>query len=151
MKTDDLQEYVKDMKYKVAFHVFLDGYVPQSLNVALREHWAKRAKGREKLLAIMGVAGVGDIGSAQANEKRGVVIVQERARLLDQDNLYGSVKAMVDCMKPTIYRKKSHRNIAGFGVIIDDDARHCELKVFQAKSKVKDQGTNILILVGEEA
>ena len=81
----------------------------------------------------------------------GVVIVQERARLLDQDNLYGSVKAMVDCMKPTIFRKKSHRNIAGFGVIIDDDARHCELKVFQVKAKKKDQGTNILILVGEEA
>ena len=151
MTPDALQEYVKDMKYKVAFHVFLEGYIPDSLNVALRQHWAKRAKDREKLLAIMGVAGVGDIGQAEANEKRVIVIVQERARLLDQDNLYGSVKPMVDCLKPTVYRKKSHRNIAGFGVILNDDARHCELKVFQAKSKVKDQGTNILILVGEEA
>lgn len=147
MTPDALQEYVKDMKYRIAFHVFLEGYVPQSLNITLRRHWRDRAKDREKLLAIMGASGIGDIGPAQANEKRGVVIVQERARLLDQDNLYGSVKPMVDCMKPTIFRKKSRRNIAGFGVLIDDDAKHCELKVFQAKSKAKDQGTNILILI----
>jgi hypothetical protein len=149
MKPEALQPFVKGMKYKVAFRVFLEGYVPKSLNVDLRRHWHDRARLKQKLFGMLATTGIADIGPAQANEKRGVVILQERARLLDHDNLVGSVKAMVDCLKPTITRRG--KAVVGFGVIFDDDHKHCELKVFQVKAKRVEQGTNILILVGEEA
>ena len=148
MTADALQEYIKDMKYKAAFHVFLEGYVPKSLNVGMRTNGFKRSRLKKELFERIAMTGLATIGHAQANEKRGVVFVQERARFLDRVNLWGSVKAMEDCLKPTVMRRG--KAVAGLGVIFDDDAKHCELKVFQAKAKKKDQGTNIVILIGEE-
>lgn len=69
-----------------------------------------------------------------------VTIVRFSVGRLDQDNLYGGCKALIDCLvSPT--KKNPH----GLGLIHNDDPEVCEIKVFGAKSSRRDQRTEVLI------
>ena len=55
-----------------------------------------------------------------------------RSRFQDKDNMYGSVKPLVDAVKK-------------LGWIVDDDPAHLDLKVEEIKSKRVDQRTEIFL------
>jgi len=89
----------------------------------LRMHWAKRAKYNEawawRIRGAMGWPAVFD----QAPDKARVTIVQFRKRLLDEDNLWASVKPIVD-------------GLEDWQLLVDDSPAHCELVVRQEIAKV---------------
>ena len=55
-----------------------------------------------------------------------------RSRFQDKDNMYGSVKPIVDAINK-------------LGWIIDDDRKNLDLKVDEIKAKRKDQRTEIFL------
>ena len=70
--------------------------------------------------------------SAKATGKAQLLIQVHRSRFQDKDNMYGSVKPIVDAIKK-------------LGWIVDDDNKHLDLKVEEIKSKRKDQRTEIFL------
>jgi hypothetical protein len=107
-----------------------------SANQLLRMHWAKRRKEQRTwdvevlaaLLALPGGVGttrpirVVDEEGKLLRVRRDVKITRHGARLMDYDNLHGSVKMLVDALK--------HH-----GLIVDDSPQWCSLTVDQRKSK----------------
>ena len=88
----------------------------------LRMHWAKRAKYNEawawKVRAAMGYPGILN----QAPDMARVTIVQYRRKMLDTDNLWASVKPIVD-------------GLEDWQLLVDDSPAHCALTVKQEVAK----------------
>lgn len=109
--------------------------MPATLNTTLRWHWAKRHKYNEgwfvRFIAEAGRPSFKVKGQAKLR------ITVYRSRSQDKDNMYGSVKPIVDAIKK-------------LGWIKDDDPKHLDLKVQEVKSKRVDQRTEISLSVEVE-
>lgn len=95
--------------------------VPESLNKVLRMHWAKRKRYNDQWYVLIRAQ---VRPTRKKAPKMKVVISQMRRRLLDKDNLYGSVKPIVDGMRYA-------------GIIRDDTPEWIDLDVRQQVGKVK--------------
>ena len=90
---------------------------PNGPNGLLRMHWARRRRYADGWYWLVFRAMGGDAHCC--GELRATVrIHQVRRRLLDTDNLYASVKPVLDAMRKT-------------GLIFDDSAKWCDLTVTQ--------------------
>ncbi len=98
---------------------FLLNKLTPSLNVTDRQHWAAKKKERNHWASlILGKIRQHDI--QKATGKRRLTITRVNTRLLDNDNLYGGAKGLVDELRL-------------FGLVIDDKPEFCELIVQQEK------------------
>lgn len=116
--------------------------VPPSGNVLKRLHWAPYGALLKRWFWLVRAAqGFSQI--PKATGKRRLTITRRGARPLDRDNLYASVKPVVDVLRPPkvergVFRsgpKKGQaweRRRIGHGLILEDDAAHLELVVQQA-------------------
>ena len=104
--------------------------MPATLNQTLRWHWMKRHRYNEgwyvRLIAAAGRP------SSEITGKAKLRINVYRSRFQDKDNMYGSVKPLVDAVNK-------------LGWLIDDDPKHVDLKVEEIKSKRKDQRTEMFL------
>ncbi len=102
--------------------------VPESLNKSLRKHWAARKKDKEtwSWMIIVALKQIKQYPVIKTLENVRLIITQYRHRFLDKDNLYGSCKGIIDCLK---VRK-------GIGLIRDDDDEHCKLTIEQKQIKM---------------
>ena len=118
--------------------------VPPSLNVLMRMHYRRRGKLKELWRQELACAANGQAsmarlklwGGAVRGLKARVEMVLYLAQLRDQDNLVGSAKIPLDCMKLAG---------GGLGWIADDDPAHLDLSVTQVKCKRKEQRTEITV------
>lgn len=97
--------------------------VPPGLNVLLRMNWYRRhAEGKkwQKLVWIARCQAL--IGKPAPICKAQVVMTRTSPKLLDQDNLYGSAKLVLDAMKR-------------LDLIVDDSPDHLHLDVKQEIGK----------------
>ena len=116
--------------------------VPPSGNVTKRMHWGQYAKLMQTwYYLIRGAEGFLDI--SRPTGKRWILIVRYGRGHLDRDNLYTSVKPVIDVLRPPreedgIYKsgpkigKPWHRSRIGHALILEDDEKHLELKVMNA-------------------
>jgi hypothetical protein len=72
-------------------------------------------------------------GEAESRPRVTVRIERRSTRLLDPDNLYGSVKALVDCLRAS-------------KLISDDDSQSISLVVTQSKVKTRKEHETIIEL-----
>lgn len=113
------------MKYTIELE-----YQLESLNKMMRQHWAVRKKRQEELFAAVEYASKPPLPSYKG--KTLVTIIRQwgkRGRAFDPDNLVGSVKPLIDCLK-----KPKGRQKYGLGIIPDDRPEDIELYVKQEKS-----------------
>ena len=106
----------------------IEEYDLPSANVLMRQHWGRLSKDKRLLEAI--------IYSFDPPEFLGPVELEivrhygKRKRAYDPDNLYFSVKPLIDVLK-----KRKGRSKIGLGVIQDDNSDIIrELRVRQARS-----------------
>jgi len=103
-------------------------YVPVSLNVWMRWHWAKRKKLSQQwewdLVALKPLP--------YFTSKAKVKITLMHSRFYDKDNAYGACKVLVDAMKKQ-------------RMIVDDSAEWLELTVEQGKEPHKSRYTIVEI------
>ena len=116
--------------------------VPPSGNILKRMHWARYSKLLERWWWLVRTAS-GFASVPPPTGKRRLTITRHAARTLDRDNLYASVKPVVDVLRPPKHEvgryktgKKAgqywSRKRIGHGLILDDDQDHLELVVQQA-------------------
>jgi len=114
-----------------------------SPNRLYRMHFAQRSRYKKSIEAML-IAYGDNIMPIQSPCK--VKIVRQygyRKREMDEDNLYGACKSLIDALK---VRKKNKDG--GLGIIEDDSPKHIELSVSQEKSS--DKKTYIDIFVESE-
>ena len=115
--------------------------VPPSGNIIKRMHWARYSKLLERWFWLVRT-GAGFIDVPPAWCKRKLTITRQGVRPLDRDNLYASMKPVVDVLRPPKHEegwfksgKKAgqywSRRRIGHGLIQEDDAAHLELVVLQ--------------------
>ena len=116
--------------------------VPKSGNILLRMHWARYHQVLlEWFYLVRGADGFLDI--TRPSGKRWVTILRHGIKKLDRDNLYSSVKVVVDVLRPSkhesgIYKGGAKsgqpwvRDRIGHGLILDDDDDHLRLEVKNA-------------------
>ena len=119
--------------------------VPPSLNTILRMHHGayrdlRRKMAKEVHWALLEARHMQPIPLPFAK----ITLTCHRARLLDADNNIGSLKPMLDVLRPV---SKSNPN--GLGLIEDDDASHCVVTYQQAKAKRGQECTVIVIERGD--
>jgi hypothetical protein len=73
------------------------------------------------------------LGKTQSGSRVIVSIERRSTRLLDPDNLYGSVKPLVDCLRAA-------------KLIADDDSQSIELVVTQSRVKTRKEHETIVTL-----
>lgn len=119
----------KEERMKIAFTI---SGVPKSLNVLLRTHWAELIKLKTRWLwkVLIGLDRAGYKRPYPCFEFAKITYIQHRHRLLDEDNLYGSVKIITDCLTSPIGRKKG-----GFSILRGDDPKHLKISVKQVAIK----------------
>jgi hypothetical protein len=115
--------------------------VPPSGNVIKRLHWARYSKLLERWWWLVRTArGMEDVPTASG--KRKLTITRHGVRPLDRDNLYASMKPVIDVLRPPKHEdgyyktgKKAgqywSRKRIGHGLIREDDAANLELVVLQ--------------------
>ena len=104
--------------------------MPATLNQTLRWHWMKRHKYNEGwFYHLLSEAGKCPFEPTGVTKLR---IEVYRSRFQDKDNMYGSVKPLVDAVKK-------------LGWLEDDDPGHVDLKVEEIKSKRVNQRTEIFL------
>ena len=119
--------------------------VPPSLNVQKRMHFGayKRLRGqlaREVQWALL----IGRHARPQPMPFARIVFTRHASRSLDVDNLAGSMKPLLDVLRPV-----SKQNPNGLGLIEDDDESHCVVTYQQAKAKRGQECTVIVIERGD--
>jgi hypothetical protein len=130
--------------------------VTLSANVLRHMHWAKYAKVMEAwFYLVRGAEGFLDI--SRPTGKRWVVIERHGKRDLDRDNLYSSVKPLVDVLRPPLRQtgvRKSgpqkgqswDKSRIGHGLILEDDDKHLELVVKNALLKKRMKPYMVVII-----
>lgn len=115
-------------------------YPTPSLNQTLRRHWAAAKKARKALAWDISILS----GAAIKPELRifpgRLTITRYGPILLDDDNLAGGCKDLIDILKPC-----SKANPFGLGVILGDDPGKLTLIVRQEKSTRKAARTVVEI------
>lgn len=104
--------------------------VPPSLNVWLRLHWAKKTKYKAALLEALW-ASLHENNPKKPKfpfKKSKIDIEYFLHELRDVDNLWGSVKPLIDCLKID----------KGLGIIQDDSPEYITLSVEQYKVETRD-------------
>jgi len=110
----------------------LPGPLP-SANKILRIHWGARRDYCQQMQKLVQVVG-NQLSIPKAEKKRELFIIQYKHRLFDKDNLYGSVKILVDAIK-----KEGH--------LVDDSEKWVYLKVVQLQVKADQEEKVQVILV----
>lgn len=100
-----------------------------------RMHWAVRhAYNRKVREAIVGESLVAGLGGVTPLERAYVVVTRTGPKLLDKDNLYSSIKPVVDALKAIRHSKAWNMDQwTRWGLIWDDDPAHCEIVARQEK------------------
>ena len=103
--------------------------VPPSPNQTFREHWSVRSKRRDDYqFEVRSQMNKWKFTKAKPKQSFNLEIQCIRKRRLDHDNLYGSMKSLIDALSNEQF-------------IWDDDAKHLEsLKVRQ--NTIKEVGEN---------
>ncbi len=98
----------------------------RSLNVSSRTHWSSYARERKWwTVALSGWSMAARIPPAEGKRRVTLVRVYSgRQRELDEDNLQGGSKCVIDALKPC--GKRAGRVVYGANVIRDDDAKWLE-------------------------
>jgi len=106
--------------------------MPATLNQTLRWHFMKRHKYNDGwYMEFMGAAGR---PSRPVTGQARLRITVYRSRFQDKDNMYGSVKPIVDAINK-------------LGWLVDDNPEYLDLKVQEIKSKRVDQRTEVSLSV----
>jgi len=113
------------IKYTIALE-----YQFESLNKIMRMHWAVRKKRQEELWAAVEYAASRPVPKFKGKSR--LTITRQwgkRGRAFDPDNLVGSCKMLIDCLK-----EPRGRSTYGLGIIRDDSSADIELLVKQEKA-----------------
>ncbi len=104
--------------------------VVKSSNTMLRAHWSKWTKAKKGLIIpIQNEMRINKIQPAKKGSKYLLIITSNRKRLLDEDNLAGSHKWMIDALRSERCR-----------FIWDDDPKHMHLITDQRQITKKTGG-----------
>jgi hypothetical protein len=116
------------------FSLLLPNYWPNNENVTRGRHWAKKHAEKKRAVELVYAYALADggyptfVGRVSLHLRR---IYRGQGKPMDQDNLHGSVKPLVDAMRK---RKKSGRGWqGGLGIFNDDDPTMLDLHVDQCK------------------
>ncbi len=104
--------------------------VPLSPNKLLGKHWSAKAKEKKLWENEIWYACGASSWSPALGRKTRVTITLYNARQYDRDNAWGACKPILDAMK-------------ALGLIVDDRAEFCDLKVRQERSSRKEKKTVI--------
>jgi Holliday junction resolvase RusA-like endonuclease len=105
-----------------------------TLNISIRSHWSKTHKQKKQWTWIIRhCMDKANIKRASEDMSYLLLLTSYRKRMMDQDNLYGSHKWMIDALR-------------GAGFIYDDDLGHCQMVVRQEKA-TKKTGQEIKSLI----
>lgn len=108
------------------------GEATPSLNETLRMHWARRRAMATQWSFALAI-GFSAADASKANGKRKLTIERRGRRLLDEDNLAGGCKFVIDAVKK-------------LGYLVDDDPAWLELVVTQSTIKRADSPHTVLTL-----
>ena len=100
-----------------------------SPNRVMRMHYRTRAKEAEKVYNLLWCYGRPFVEFDCPVHLHVVREWGKRQRAMDEDNLYGSCKMLIDALK-----KPKGRSRKGLSIILDDDPSHVSLKVEQRKN-----------------
>lgn len=115
--------------------------VPPSGNIIKRLHWTRYSDLLERWFFLVRCTD-GFLDIPEATGRRRLVIIRRGVRPLDRDNLYASMKPVIDVLRPPkresgVYKSGKREGQAwtrariGHGLIQEDDAAHLELVVNQ--------------------
>ena len=116
-------------------------YLMPSLNRQLRQHWRQRRKIKLDLLWLLAIEGfdlrLDKERRANRYQMRYVTITRYAVQLMDQDNLVGAMKPLIDAL-------------CDFDIIYDDDCVHLGLTCLQVRVPHKvDQKITIRVAEAE--
>lgn len=141
--------------------LWLPGYFPPSLNQTQHAHWRsvrrhKKVAGEHLLVACIRRCRMVPVfvGPVQVVVSR---LYSGRQRPLDQDNLIGSVKPLIDSLRARkahanqITKKRGGGAQGGLGVIADDDPGLLDLSVDQHRCPwlTQDKLVTVIEITGE--
>lgn len=136
--------------------------VPVSANVSRDRHWGHRLAALKEWFYLVRAA-EGFLEISRPTGKRWVLIVRHGKSPLDRDNLWASVKPIVDVLRPPRHDEGVHKTGAkkgefwsrdrmGHGLILEDDDAHLDLKVINGPlGKGETPYTTIRISDSQEA
>ncbi len=114
-----------------------------SLNVRDRQHWQARRRHQKRLqLEMIAAIGGPTHYPRPPFERARLTVVRFGRRLLDDDNLVGSAKSLLDLLKAW-----SPHNPLGLSLIVDDAPHRCELV---AEQEIIRGGTTRTVVTIEE-
>lgn len=138
------------------WEVTLEEYFPPSLNQIAMAHWSVVRKHKSKAMQRLYIAAICGPGGVRRDLPvfDGPVKVTitrlwgNRQRALDQDNLIGAVKPLIDAMrsqKRGRNQREGFHTQGGLGIIMDDSPAALALLVEQRKSDDGRLATHIII------
>ena len=121
----EYEGYSKHMTHQHKFQVILPK-VPISLNRLMRSHWRVRVREKKRWMELL----LAKIGKNRWKPRRytHMKIIVHTTHLQDEDNLTGSLKPLIDAMKP-----QNVKGTGGLGLIIDDNPDNLWLEVEQVR------------------
>lgn len=119
--------------------LLIPDYFPPSLNKTQRRHWSVVRKHKAKAKEMLNVYCL--LAGGQPVFEGHVIVTIWRLwgkgqRGLDRDNLWGSVKPLIDALRKP--KGKGNRRQGGLGIVEDDDDDVMELRVRQRKGDTSD-------------
>jgi len=132
-------------EYPDRWEMVIPDFWPVGLNKTLHAHWAIVCKHKRNAQFQLMVYAL-EAGNPTFEGKCRVTITRrwgKGQRAMDDDNLWGSVKALVDGLRPP--KGRGRHKQGGMGIITDDNPKHCKLIVQQHKSEDGTLSTHILI------
>jgi hypothetical protein len=116
------------------FSLLIPNYWPANANATTGRHWSKKHKEKKRAAELIYAYAIADggyptfVGPVSLHLRR---IYRGRGRPMDQDNLHGSVKALVDAMRKPKRSGKGWQG--GLGIFDDDDPTKLALHVDQRR------------------
>jgi len=140
MTNGELQFHIPEAwGYKFGKYIYLPGYLPPSLNKMLRRAWIRwERKAHVEDLGYKLLAAGANMIQRDDGKKRGLLIVTERSRFLDEDNLRAGAKPLIDILRRDPFR-----------LIHNDTPEWLDQEVKQVHVGKGFEGTNIVILASE--
>ena len=128
-----------------SWEVVIPDFWPIGPNKTLHAHWANVCRAKRDAQWKLYVYTL-QAGEPKFEGKVRVTFTRrygKRQRAMDDDNLWGSVKPLLDGLQPPGKSRRSRQ--AGMGIITNDSPKHCKLLVQQHKSDDGTLSTHILI------
>lgn len=128
-----------ESRYRDRFELVIPDYWPPSLNQTQMAHWSRNRKHKKQALDLLHVYALQAAGGPLPVFKGPVRLTLvrlwgKRQRALDVDNLYGSVKPLVDAMRAAKRGRNGKVREGGLGLIENDDPAQVALVVDQRKN-----------------